>query len=60
MPGILEVDDAQARIGVAVAAGAGGMHAIEHVDAALDGAQNIVGLAHAHQVARLVGRAVAA
>ncbi len=48
MPGVLQVDDAEARIGVAVAPGAGGVDAVEHVDAALDAAEDIVGLADAH------------
>ncbi len=55
MPGVLQIDDAETRIGMAVAAGARRVHAVEHVDAALDAAEDVVGLAHPHQVARLVG-----
>ena len=41
--------------GLAGAARAGRQHAIEHVDAALDRADDVVGLADAHQIARRVG-----
>ena len=41
---------------LAVAARARGQHAIEHVDAAQHRADDIVRLAHAHQIARPVGR----
>ena len=54
-PGVADVDRAGAREGLAGAAGAGGQHAIEHVDPALDGADDVVGLADAHQVAGLGG-----
>ena len=60
MPGVLQIDDAEAGVGVAVAAGARGVDAVEHVDAALDGAEDVVGLADAHQVARPVRAAARA
>ena len=42
--------------GLAGAPGAGRQHAVEHVDAARDRADQVGGLADAHQVARPVGR----
>ncbi|MNL78089.1 hypothetical protein D3C87_2044020 [compost metagenome] len=41
---------------MAMPAGARGVDAIEHVDAPADGAQDVVGLADTHQVARPVRR----
>ena len=52
----LQIDRAAAREGLAVAAGAGRQHAVEHVDAARDRLDEIVGRADAHQIARPVGR----
>src|SRR6056297_3027105 len=54
MARVLEVDLPPARPRLPRPARARGQHAIHHVHAALDRADDIVGLAHPHQVARLV------
>src|SRR6516164_2850804 len=48
-----DVDRPEAREGEAVAAIARGQHAIEHVDAACDRLEKIVGRAYSHEIARL-------
>ena len=60
MPGVVEIDRAEAREHRAVAAVAGRQHAVEHVDAARDRLEQIVRRADAHQIARPVGRQHAA
>ena len=54
MAGVLEIDRAAAGEGLAGAAGAGGQDAVEHVDAAGDGTDQVGGLADAHEVARAI------
>src|SRR5919112_1203315 len=56
MLGVLEVEPAVARVGRAVAAGPGRHDAVEHVDAAPDRLDDVVGRADSHEVARLVAR----
>ena len=53
--GVLDLDVAEAREQVAVAGVARRHHAVEHVDAGLDRADEVFRRADAHQVARLVG-----
>jgi hypothetical protein len=52
--GVAHVDRAAAGEGLAGAAGPGGQHAVEHVDAAAHGPDQVGRLAHAHEVARPV------
>ena len=54
MARVLEVDLSAPGPGLPGPAGARGQHAIHHVDAALHRTDDVVGLADAHQVARLV------
>ena len=54
MAGVLEVEPALAREGRAHARRARGQHAVKHVDAAGHAAHERGGVAHAHEVARLV------
>ena len=51
--GVAEVQTALARERGTHAAGARGQHAVEHVDAHADGADERGGVAHTHEVARL-------
>jgi len=51
---LLDVDAPVPGERLAIATVARGQHAIEHVDAAPDGLEQIVGRPHAHQVARAV------
>src|SRR6266446_5355543 len=55
MARVLDVDRSKPSEGDAVAAVAGGQHAVEHVDAAGDGFENVRGHPHAHEVARTIG-----
>ena len=55
MAGVAQIDLAEAGKRHAVAAVTGRHHAIEHVDAARDRFQQILGRADAHQVARAIG-----
>ena len=56
VPGVLDLDVAEARKQVAVARITRRHHAVEHVDAGLDRAHQIFRRADAHQVTRLVRR----
>ena len=56
VPGVAQVDLTARGPGLTRAARAGGQDAIHHVDAAFHRAHDVVRLAHAHQVTRLVGR----
>ena len=53
---VADLDVALGREQPAVARVAGRHHAVEHVDAGLDAVEQVFRRAHAHQVARLVGR----
>src|SRR5690606_16738167 len=54
MPGVSQVERTHPGEGLAVTAGARRQHAVEHVHAALDRPDEIVGLADSHQVARRI------
>src|SRR3954451_1714096 len=54
--GVAEVEAALAREGAAGARGAGRQHAVEHVDTASDDLEHALGVADAHEVARLLLR----
>ena len=51
---VAQIERAVPGEGLAVAARAAGQDAIEHIDPALDRADQVIGLAHSHQIARLV------
>src|SRR3546814_3974015 len=55
MAGIAQVERTIPGKGLSVTTGARRQDAIEHVDSALDCANQIIGLAHAHEIARAVG-----
>src|SRR5262249_51794660 len=55
MAGVAYVELAETREGEAGAARTGRHHAIEHIDAARDRADDILGTADAHQIARVIG-----
>ena len=56
MAGVFDVEHAEAGEYLPCAPGAGGQHAVHHVNAAGDGADDVIGFAHAHEVARFVLR----
>jgi len=58
MAGVAQIDLAAPGIGQAMASGPRRHHAIEHIDAARHGMQNVVGRADAHQIAGTIGRQV--
>jgi len=54
VPGILEIERAVPGKGLAVSTRSGRQHAVEHIHAPQDGANNVIRLADAHQVPRTV------